>query len=416
MIGGALLLATGAAACSTDLESEGGCPLLCPDQQVNVQQINIDPVLLDTTVQGFPLRGEENALLVAREGTTLDTRAIYRFDAVPRRFQPLGQDSVDITELVDAYLRVRLDTTNSSYPAGTMLEVYDVDGDGADDDLTPLIGRFVPARLLGSVTIPAPLTADTIRIPLVESRILAAIRGPGRVRLGVRASTPSGRALVRLAPIDVALGVDPSPDENVGPLLATPSSLTPTTDDRVRRSLTSFVLVAAGASPLPSATLGVGGLPARRTLIRFTIPRAILDSATIVRATLVLTQRPVPGTSLGDSVTLTPLPVKASDAVTDVVQSILLAGNPSAGGLDTRLIETLRLSPADSGERAIELQSLLLFWQTDTPNRPQRALVLQVSSEGLAPEELRFFSSEAPAALRPRLRITYIPRFNLGLP
>ncbi len=411
-----MLLVFGAAACQTDLESEGGCPLLCPDEQIEVRQLEIDGVLLDSAVQGFPLRGEEGALLVAREGATLDARAVFRFDAVPTRYAPLGADSVDITELVDAYLRVRIDTTNSAVPAGSTLEVFDVDGLDVDNDISLLIPRFTADRLLGTVTLPADFTTDTLQIPLDETRVLAAIRGRSRVRVGIRATAPTGRATILLSAVDAVLGVDPIADPNVGPLITTPSSQTPADDQTIRRSLTSFPLVAAGSPPLPSATLSAGGLPAWRTLMRFAIPAGILDSATIVRATLFLTQRPVPGTALTDSVTLTPVPVKASDAVVDVIQSILLSGNPVAAGGEAQIIQPLRLSPADSGQRLIELESLLSFWRASTVNRPQRAIVLRVEGEALTPGEVRFHSSEAPASLRPRLRITYIPSLNLGIP
>jgi hypothetical protein len=42
--------------------------------------------------------------------------------------------------------------------------------------------------------------------------------------------------------------------------------------------------------------------------------------------------------------------------------------------------------------------------------------VLQSAIEGSSPLELRFSSSEAITALRPRLRISYTSRVPLGLP
>jgi hypothetical protein len=37
-------------------------------------------------------------------------------------------------------------------------------------------------------------------------------------------------------------------------------------------------------------------------------------------------------------------------------------------------------------------------------------------TEGQRPAQIDFFSSRAPAALRPRLRITFVPAINYGLP
>src|SRR5690606_6437935 len=364
----------------------------------------------------FPLRGEELALLVASEGSTLDTRAIYRFDATPTRYLPLGQDSVDIEVLHDAFLRVRLDTTNASIPDGTVLEVYDIDGDSPDGDTDVLITRFIADRLLGSHPIEAPMIDDTLHIDLDTDRLLTALLARERVRLGVRAVAPAGRVLVPLSPVEAALGIDPTPDANLGVITTSPQSLTPTDDPTLRRSLTSFMLVAEGSVPAPDGVLVAGGLPGSRSLLRFQIPTAILDSASIVRATLVLTQLPVPGAPAGDSALLVPVPVQASDAVTDIVQSILLSGQPGGGGLESRIIDTLRLAANGEGERELELQGLLGLWRSSTTNRPQRAIVLQIQREGLTPVELHFHSREAAEGLRPRLRVTYIPRVNLGLP
>jgi hypothetical protein len=50
------------------------------------------------------------------------------------------------------------------------------------------------------------------------------------------------------------------------------------------------------------------------------------------------------------------------------------------------------------------------------PSGTQRAIVLRAAAEGNQTGEVRFFSSEAAAAQRPRLRLTYIPRTSFGLP
>jgi hypothetical protein len=45
-----------------------------------------------------------------------------------------------------------------------------------------------------------------------------------------------------------------------------------------------------------------------------------------------------------------------------------------------------------------------------------RAIVLRSSLEGEFPSEFYFYSSEAPASLRPRVEISYIPRVDFSLP
>jgi hypothetical protein len=102
--------------------------------------------------------------------------------------------------------------------------------------------------------------------------------------------------------------------------------------------------------------------------------------------------------------------VTASEAVTDVVRAAELI-TPEGFNFDS-----LTLSSADSGLRTIEIVNALLRWAFFTERKAQRAVVLTASLEGALPGEVIFFSSEAPAAVRPRLRVSYSPRTNFAVP
>jgi hypothetical protein len=56
------------------------------------------------------------------------------------------------------------------------------------------------------------------------------------------------------------------------------------------------------------------------------------------------------------------------------------------------------------------------LWKNQPATVAQRALALLSGTEGQRPAQIDFFSSRAPAALRPRLRITFVPAINYGLP
>lgn len=403
-------------ACTKDLDSTGTCSILCPDQQLDVEQVVLDAVGLDTTIAIFPLLGEEQAIVLANEGSQLDTRGFYRFDGTPIKYLPLGQDSADITVLHEAHLRVRMDTTLAEAPPGTVVEVYDVDSTAPDEDVEALLSLFTPDRLFGSVTVQDPIVTDTLTVPLDPAHVLSSLLANRRVRVGLRVIAPSGRATLPLAPLEASLSLNPLPDTDVSVVRSSPVSYTPSSDPTLRSMLTSYMQVHTGSAPLPPETLAAGGMPGARTLLRFNLPTAIIDSSSIVRATLVLTQKAVAGASPGDSVLLVPVPVQASSAVTDVVQSILLSGQPGGGGLEARVIDTLSLAASEEGPREFELQGLLTAWRSGTQYGPQRAIVLAINREGLNPVQVHFYSREAPEGLRPRLRITYIPRVDLGIP
>ena len=66
---------------------------------------------------------------------------------------------------------------------------------------------------------------------------------------------------------------------------------------------------------MSDSLLGVGGLPAQRTYLRFDIPTRLIDSATVVRATLMLTQVPTNSVDATDSLTMYPQVVRAAQSL-----------------------------------------------------------------------------------------------------
>jgi hypothetical protein len=159
--------------------------------------------------------------------------------------------------------------------------------------------------------------------------------------------------------------------------------------------------------------MATGGVPARRSYLRFNVPQWLLDSTTIVRATLQLTQMPQRGFDQGDTVTIHGQAVVASNYITDLYRSSLILA--PAGLFVT---DSIRVAPADSGLRSIEMNGLLRLWKTQTTatDSTQRAIILSQSEEGLHGAEVRFFNARSPASVRPRLRLSYIPRIDFGVP
>jgi hypothetical protein len=153
----------------------------------------------------------------------------------------------------------------------------------------------------------------------------------------------------------------------------------------------------------------VGGMPARRAYLHFAIPSNIIDSSNIVRATLLLTQRPNGySPTATDSLTIQPYALSAGPAVTDLAKALLFLIAPST--------DTVRLTAVDSGVHPIEMIRIMKLWSVTSTTKTPRALVLRSLVEGQSGKQLDFFSIEASVAVRPRLRITYLPRQSGGLP
>jgi hypothetical protein len=420
----ALLVLPLAAACTENLETTGTCPVLCPDQGITRLEQEILPFTLDTTLVGIPLLGQSSYTLVGRAGDTLDVRGIVRFDAPPRFYRSgAGTDSTAITTIQDAFVRVVVDRAVSLLPVPTTLEMYDVDGPGSDTAVAVLAPRFTPDRLLGTIVAPPQSAGDTTRfdtlqVPVPSATLLAKLDASLPVRVGFRVAG-GAEARVLIVPGNSQLSYDPSPDEAIAPILIGARSATPAGDPQQAADESEFALVVAGSPGVPDDVqlLTVGGLPGRRALMQFEIPRSIADSSTIVRAQLILTQSPVRGFRELDTLILTPRPVIAGPGVLDPFRLAQLAANPfeNTGGEQLPL-DTLRLSPSDSGAVEIEMGRLLLFWRANVPGTPQRAMVLRAQHEGATPLAVRFFSAQAPEAVRPRLRLTYIPPVAIARP
>jgi hypothetical protein len=152
----------------------------------------------------------------------------------------------------------------------------------------------------------------------------------------------------------------------------------------------------------------VGGLPARRSYLRFNIPTFIVDTAEIIRASLLLTQRPDRFVDPKDTVRIIAHVALAAVAVTDITRASQITAQTN--------LDTLKVAPGDSGVKLLEVAQLIALWHSQSVDKTPRAIVLVSSSEGQAPLQASFFSIEAAPELRPRLRVSYSTRKSRGLP
>jgi hypothetical protein len=421
--------------CTERLEGGRACPILCPDQNVELRDTLVAAVALDTTLGSFPPIGEEPQLLLTSRGDTLETRIIIRYDTLPTTYRPPGSPTTDAPiEMVDsARLAIRLHFPARDENQTVTIEAYDVDttvadGGASDTVAATMLPLFRPDRFLGSLTFrPAdlrtdPVTDSTARIPIDSAYLLAKIQAKARLRVGllVRAAGSTELVFQGVALRSQELTFKVSPDAAVALGRTGPYSATPT-ERFIANALSDFVIVAKKRpADTPAEVLAIGGIPGRRAYLRFDLPRGIVDSTSVVRATLLLTQYPNRLAAHGpDTISLYPQPVSASEQVTDLTKAAALLTPIFADPWRSIFrLDSLRTAPEDSGAVAIEVVGAIQVWRGTPPEQVTRALVLRVpgTSEGVVPDELYFYSTEAPAAFRPRLRIVYGPRVGIGLP
>lgn len=408
-----------ATACTENLQGGRACPTLCPNQNVPVQDTTFDGLAVlrvDTTVTGFPALGTEPALLVARAGDSLDIRGIIRFDSIPYLFRPTSSDTLrPATIAFQPYLRLRLDSTRFRIlaPGSLTVEVYDVDTAGNDTAVAVLASLFRPDRFLGEGSFDS--LDDSVRIPLDSGKIAVHVRGDKLVRVGLRL-TGTGRANI----LNAASGIGPvfsyRPDTDttkVAPFVTLPRSSTPASDTTLLEELPNYPLVVLGSSPPIGQRLDVGGMPARRVYLRFNLPTSIVDSTTVVRATLTLHSVRYIAFLPNDSLTLFPQGVIASSAITDPTRAALFVASNALIGIDS-----LRVAPSSPDSINVEFVNAVRRWAGHATDSVTRAIVLRIADEGANPLATTYFAAvqSVPPPLRPHVHLSYVRRSGFGLP
>ncbi|MEP7380084.1 MAG: hypothetical protein ABI910_00275 [Gemmatimonadota bacterium] len=409
---GAAMVA-GVVACGEDLESGAACPILCSGQNLAVFDTTLDAVSFDTTVLGIPGFGTEGSLYLASRGDTLDVRAVVRFDSLPTTFLSGGADSA-ITRLDSAYLALLVNATSTHIRGSVRVDLFDVDTAEADTVNAVVLSLFRPDRLIGGTTFDSAQVKDSIKVFFNNAKLLGKITGQKRLRVGIKVTAAAGAEL-DLASIEGGgspiLRFDPAPEDTAIKAIGVfPVSNTPPFNTVVSGDYLDYTIVAAAPAPPTGAILAVGGIPNKRAFLRFVIPSRILDSSTVLRATLMFTQQPNRTIDPRDSIAIVPEISLATEEVTDVTRSALLLAGFA--------FDTLRVAPGDSGARVLEVATAVRQWASaNAATIPQqKVLVLRSTREGTSPFEFHLSSREAPTALRPRLRVSYALRTSFGIP
>jgi hypothetical protein len=348
-------------------------------------------------------------------GDTADVRIIARYDTLPETYRLGGAATDSVIRRVDSATFIFVvDTLFAKPRTAVTIDAFDVDTTAADTVPATLLPLFRADRLIGSATYLPANVKDTLRLPLDDAKILEKITNKQRLRIGLRfRDAQSGTLRLSGTTFAPRIRLRVSADTSVTPDTIFLRSKTPDDDPALARTLELYSLRAAGVLPAPPVDhITLGGIGGARTFMRFVLPDIVLDSVQVIRASLELTQRPSRSQGgNGDTLTVFTLPVVAGTAITDVFTASQFVAAPGTFGIDT-----LRLIPRDSAVRVVELVNLVRSWQAVGSANTQRALVLRALQEASSPGEVNFFSMEGPAGVRPRLRLTYVPRRGFGIP
>jgi hypothetical protein len=391
--------------CQEKLTAPADCPALCPGGQPVLYDEVFTPIEgADSSFRGYILPQAAPALLVSNGLEGFEERALVRFG---RR-----GDSVSVRDTLRAYTidSVALTFTivaRDTNLTGLQLLLYRL-SPSIDTTITfaSVDPAFVPDSLIGTISVPDTLKRGVVRTVFQGtdlSRVQIAPADSGQLALGVRigSPTPTGTRVGALA-------------SGTGAIFTT--YVTADIPDTGTAKLRTFTLGPAFNSYVTqvpqvedTTLLAVGGEPSARALLRFSLPPRILDSATVVRATLELT--PV--------VPITGLPTDNARLQAQAVLADVGAKSPVSptAGLSGR--SPLPADTLEAGAITVSLEAVRLveLWLGAT-TRPS-SLLLSMAPEVEAASFTRpvFYSTRATdPAVRPRLRITYLLSFPFENP
>jgi hypothetical protein len=399
LLGLAALTAGLATGCTEDLFAPGvgACPAFCPPEQVAVVDTTLlDAVVNDSAYRGYVLPQEAGAMqLVADPGGALPaSRVIAQFLPFAERLLLRAGDTTTGAILATDSFDIRV-SVQARGGAGLELAFYRLPAT-ADTSTTfaALDPYFADSTRLAIVAIPDTVTADTVSARFAADAF-PTLDADGRVAaVGVELRAVD-RGFVSLGSLE---GAD-------GPILTRHVQLDSAgvSVPRVEGKLPAVdTFVAPNVPPSSPDLLRIGGAPSARSLLRFTIPPRILDSSTVVRATLILVPAAPAVGAPGDT-----LHVLAQGVTVDVgAKSPLIAVLQ-----DSVLAKRVQVLVGSADTVRLDLTTLVLAWAADS-TRPRSVMVRAVPEGGAFAESL--FGSSASPANRPALQITFVPPLNLG--
>jgi hypothetical protein len=438
LVAALLAVATVLGACSEDLDSGKACGALCPGTELEAREVMLSALVDEDVVPAILETGTETVMPLIDRNDTVQTRIAIRFDTLITQYaDSTARDSLrTIDTLARASLLLTLDRDASTVQDSVVLDVFDVD-DGTDDTTTAGIeSRMVESRRIGTRRVAKDSLGDTVYVALDVPRVLAVLRRTEepqrRLRVAVRASSPRSLVLRVIATAGSQDGPTllyrhPKTRATAGTSITAYSDVP--TDATARRALADFTTIPVRPARRGDPVFAVGGLPARRTVLRFAIPDSIDDAAAIIKAELRLVQVPDPVGNLRDTVFVDSTTGYKERADTVIVLPLIGIGGSAvvddpvrAGQLAVRAlgdlfgVPGLRVAASDSGLRTIDVAGLLRRWRKQ-PDADPRYLVLSAAGEAAQSSTAYFRSSlAADATQRPTLYIRYVPSVGYGIP
>ncbi len=394
--------ALGIAGCGSEqITTPGACPALCPTGNVQLADTLLPAAdTADTSVRGF-VTVRESAVLFASSQDSLKSVVLIRFLPVsPDTFTKPG-DTTKITAASppDSALLLLQVGQRDTVAKQLSLVFYRLP---ATFDTTMTYAQaqpfFADSQLVMADTLPDTLQSGAVTVHLPVS-LVAPPQDSGVIALGVKV----------VASVPTAIGIASG---NLGTLAPRLSYFVhgAAPNDTLKRSLTvepAFATFVQTPDPAqtPPGVLAAGGLPAARSWMHLDLPKVVVDSNSIVRATLILnTASQVVGFP-HDSFYVQVRPLLRDFGA----KSVLFPDSTFAGHALVHVGQT--------GTVEVDIAPILRLWGTTLGDTLPKVLVVRVFGEGAVIGEADFKGRSAGAANgAPQLRVTYVKKYEFGVP
>ncbi|HET7583380.1 MAG TPA: hypothetical protein VFK13_00600 [Gemmatimonadaceae bacterium] len=398
-------------ACNEDVTG-GACPALCPEQNVTMIDTIINAVVIDSTIDDVPALGSEARLTLLRQGDSLETAIVVRYDTLVSSFVRSGTDTTRLPVVdVDSARMVLILDGNVGASAPVTFDVFEVDPGPSGADTASVNATVRTGTPITSLTIPADTAISQLSIPLPSAPLAARVTAhqPFIVAITARSDSAVTASFISReglnSPQLFYKAVVTDTDRRQVFVLASDTAQGRPTEEG---ELADFTSVVHGSPAPPADVVAVGGLPSSRIYYSFDLPPRILDSTTVVRASLLVTQQRASGPGSTARLPIHFRQVGVGPTV-EPGKAVLLPSALPAVAPDT-------LVPADSGRVRLEMVDIVRGWAGTDSTKLQHAIVITSDFETISPSRILFFSNEADPSVRPRLQVTFVPNTSAGLP
>lgn len=376
-------------ACTEHLTTPGTCPTFCPGGQAVFRDTTLTPIVNgDSSFSGFLESANLISVLTSSGGQYGQNRAVIRF--LHRSDSVMVTDTLRTFSLDSVAIELGLQTRDTTV-GNFVLQIYRLPKTvDSSTTFATIDGYMTPANLIIEVPEPVVFRSGVFHVTLKGDTLSRVAFSPTdstvlTIGLRVRADAPTAArfgtpASGSFAPLFTSFVHANGVADSLKPQL-------------ISRISDLFFSASPAGTSAASSMLLVGGIPVRRSFLRFGLTPFLRDSATIIRATLHL-QADVPVVGIpGDTALLV-----ATSLLTDFG-----AKSPVVAGLFATSSLVSGTTSAD-----LDVGTLVQLWQGKTGTPP--ILRLSLAAEGGTFSFPAFRSTRSSSGV-PTLRITYRPPF-----